>query len=76
MGDLDVAAAIYVDKYEIEHTYRSKSYIAKKAEPLSLVLAVDQCYKTNQTLPMGSHVITVMQKSAEKQINIGYLMYW
>jgi hypothetical protein len=46
------------------------------AEPLSLILAVDQCYKTNQTMPIGTHVITVIQKSTEKQINIGYLMYW
>jgi hypothetical protein len=74
MGDLDAAASVYVDKHEKD--YRSASYTPKKTEPLSLVLAVDQCYKTNQTMPIGTHVITVIQKSTEKQINIGYLMYW
>ena len=45
------------------------------AELLKLVPAADQCYKTERPLPAGMHVLSVVQKG-EKNINVGYLLYW
>lgn len=46
------------------------------AELLKLVPAADQCYKTERPLPAGTHVLSVVQKGADKNINVGYLLYW
>jgi hypothetical protein len=74
MGDLDSAAAVYLDPNVKDSDARKPGYTAKKVESLSLVLVSDQCYKT-PIVPIGTHVISLMQKG-DLQINLGYLLYW
>jgi hypothetical protein len=74
MGDLDNDSQAYIQYNVKENMARDVNFIPEKNNKISLSLSTDQCYKTI-IIPTGSHVITIEQKG-EKQINIGYLVYW
>ena len=42
---------------------------------IKLLPVVDQCYKLDRPLPVGTHVVWLVQQG-EGQINVGYLLYW
>jgi hypothetical protein len=78
MGDLDVAANVYVKRLSDTEAYLSNITVPNTQnlgkQMVVRQLGSDQCYRTSP-IEAGPHILTLQQKTTV-QINIAYILFW
>jgi hypothetical protein len=78
MGDLDVAANLYVKRLSDSEAYWGNITVPSPQNRGKLAimrqLGSDQCYRTSP-VEEGAHILTLQQKTTV-QINIAYILFW